>query len=257
MPGLIGYAPPHQASVGLLSNAPPEFQSVAERDAWYRAHPVTHNNSPNAPAFQPQNPNDPFYQRSDIAPLMQATTRDVMGNGQYGIRGWMRDHPLGVLGAFGALAAGGAALTGGLGSAGGAAAGGADAGAAAADSGLGIFANNGAAGLAGVGGGNAGALAASGGIAGGAGIGGTSAGALGGLLTPGNVKSARQFSGLLGGDQQAAPAAQSPQVAPRDNRALVLQLQREARAQELRKKINRTPEEEKELRELTLSSLLG
>jgi hypothetical protein len=77
MPSLIGYAPSTQATGNYL--APPEFQSIAERDAWYRAHPVTHDTRGGAPLIQPQNPNDPFYQRSDITPLLAATNRDVSG----------------------------------------------------------------------------------------------------------------------------------------------------------------------------------
>lgn len=55
-----------------------------------------------------------------------ATDRDVLGGGKYGIRGWMTDHPLGVIAAMIAAAAGGAALSGGAaaGGAGGAGAGG-------------------------------------------------------------------------------------------------------------------------------------
>jgi hypothetical protein len=68
---LSGYAPNAQVQANALQ--PPEFQSVAERDAWYRAHPSPHDDSPNAPAYQPQNPNDPYYQRSDIKFATQAT----------------------------------------------------------------------------------------------------------------------------------------------------------------------------------------
>jgi hypothetical protein len=63
---------------------------------------------------------DPFYQRSDVKAAIQATNKDVLGGGKFGIRGWMNDHPLGVMAAFIAAAAGGAALAG----AGGAGAGG-------------------------------------------------------------------------------------------------------------------------------------
>lgn len=198
-----GYTPPLQ----LLQ--PPEFQSIAERDAWYRAHPVPHNTAASAPAFQPTDPNDPYYQRSDIAPLLTATNRDVMGNGRYGIRGFMRDHPVGVLGAFIGAAAGGAALSGGFGAPGAAAttaggsatsgfpalAPGVEAGTgagAASGGGLGVFGAGGSAGLAGVGGGNAGALAAAGGITGGAGTG-TS---IGGLLGAGTAAATGGSMGL-------------------------------------------------------------
>lgn len=163
-----------------------------------------HNNAPNAPAFQPTNPNDPYYQRSDIAPIMQATNRDVLGGGAYGARAWMRDHPVGMIAAMAGLAAGGAGLAG----LGGGAAGGAAAAPAAGtggglvqSSGLGYFANGGAAGMAGVGAGNAGVLASSGAIAGGAGAG------LGASLMNYAPYAARASS-LLGGQQQ--PAAQAP-----------------------------------------------
>lgn len=174
-----------------------------------RRNAPKHNNAANAPAFQPANPNDPYYQRSDIAPLLRATNRDV-NPGDYGIHGFLNNHPLGVIAALGGLAVGGAALSGGIGGAGagssGFAAGGTPASVTAAGAGganttaggLGIFGNGGAAGLAGVGGGNAGALAASGGIAGGAGIGGTSAGALGGL-SGGLGRVANMLGGTMGG----------------------------------------------------------
>jgi len=46
------------------------------------------------------------------------TDRDVLGGGKFGVRGWMNDHPLGVIAAFIAAAAGGGALAGGLGAGG-------------------------------------------------------------------------------------------------------------------------------------------
>lgn len=74
-----------------------------------------HNNAPNAPAFQPTDPNDPYYQRSDIAPLLNATNRDVMGNGEYGVRGFLNKHPVGALAGIVGLGATGGALAGGIG----------------------------------------------------------------------------------------------------------------------------------------------
>jgi hypothetical protein len=170
----------------------------------------------NAPAYQSLDQNNPLLPGDSAA-----TNRDVQGGGAFGIRRWMRDHPVGVIGAFGALAAGGAALTGGFGGgAGGAGAGAVDAAAGAAgggvggatgagvgggagagaaagtggfagygslggfqpNSGLGVFANGGQAGMAGVGGGNAGALAASGALS----------------STPGWLSTATQYADELG-----------------------------------------------------------
>lgn len=71
---------------------------------------IQRDTSAGALSFQPQNPNDPYYQRSDIAPFMQATNRDVMGGGKFGVRGWMNEHPVGMIGAMTGLAAGGAGL---------------------------------------------------------------------------------------------------------------------------------------------------
>jgi hypothetical protein len=104
------------------------------------------------------------------------TDRDVLGGGKFGVRGWMNDHPVGVMAAFIAAAAGGAALA--PGGAGGAAGGGAG-GAAGEAGGITGFGGAGTGGMAGnlatdlagvqMGGGAAGSLAASGGIQGGAG----------------------------------------------------------------------------------------
>lgn len=129
------------------------------------------DSSPNAKAFQPANPNDPYYRRSDIAPFIQATNKDVMGAGNYGVRGWLKKHPVGAIAAFVALAAGGAVAAGSLG-------GGSAGGASGAN--LGVFSNGGTAGIGGVGGGNAGAVAAGGGISGGAGVSGASG--IGGVI---------------------------------------------------------------------------
>lgn len=85
-----------------------------------------------APALQVANPNDPFYSRSDIAPLTKATNADVRGAGNYGIRGWLNKHPVGAVASAIAIAAGGAYLVGGAEAFGGAsAAGGAGGGGAA------------------------------------------------------------------------------------------------------------------------------
>jgi hypothetical protein len=84
----------------------------------------------------------------------QASDRDVMGAGNYGVRGWANRHPLGVMGAMigltalGGLAAGGAAGAGAGGAGGGGAAGGA--GGAGIAGGLGGGAGAGAGGLEGV-----------------------------------------------------------------------------------------------------------
>lgn len=93
------------------------FQNATQN---YTAQGVKHDNSPNAPAYQSLNPNDPNLRPTD---WNGATNRDVLGNGKYGIRNWMNNHPLGVTAAFIAAAAGGAALMPSAG--GGAAAGGA------------------------------------------------------------------------------------------------------------------------------------
>lgn len=210
---------------------PPEFQSVAERDAWYRANGTPHNNAANAPAFQPTNPNDPYYQRSDIAPFIQATNRDVLGGGKFGIRGWTLQHPVGTMAALLALTAAGG-VAGGAG-AGGAAGGGAGGGGI--GSGLGSAVGEGfSAGVGEAVGGSAGGAFGSALGAGAAGAGtGAAAGGWGnssGQLTMGNASDygaanhglvldggagtgvpswlssagqyADQFSGLLGGGQQ-------------------------------------------------------
>lgn len=140
------------------------------------------NNSAKAPAYQSAFSDDPYLQRSDIAPVLAATNRDVMGGGEYGLRGWMAKHPVGVQAAMIAIAATGAAASGAAagGGGGGAAAEGGGAagwgGAGTANSSLGAF---GPGGLATVGGGNAGTLAASGAIAGGSGAVGLGSSAVG------------------------------------------------------------------------------
>jgi hypothetical protein len=163
---------------------------------------VQHNNAANAPAFQPQNPNDPYYQRSDIQPFIQATNRDVMGGGQYGVRNWVRDHPVGTIIAGTALTAGGALAAGGwMGAGVGGAAAPAAGGAAApgSSSGLGYFANGGVGGIGTLGSGNAGVLAATpGAIQGGSGLVGLGSTGLGGFLG----SHAGSLNSLLGGGQQ-------------------------------------------------------
>jgi hypothetical protein len=87
----------------------------------------------NAPAYQSLDPNNPLLPGDSAA-----TNRDLLGGGAFGIRRWMRDHPVGVILGTGALAAGGAALAGGFG--GGAGAAGGAAGGAAAPAGASITA---------------------------------------------------------------------------------------------------------------------
>ena len=159
------------------------------------------NNAANAPAFQPANPNDPFYQRSDIAPLMQATNRDVLGGGAYGYRNWMRSHPLGTIAAFGALAYGGAAAAG-AGVAGGAGAGAGSSGLAAGGGALSSDAALGAAADAGVGTFGAGAA--------GAGLGaGAAAGALPEIVVTGQAGGAGLTAAQAGALSGAGGAATS------------------------------------------------
>lgn len=167
-----------------------------------RATPIR-DTSANAQAFQSAFMDDPYLQRSDVAPMIQATNKDVMGKGRFGMRGWLRDHPVGTIAAFIAAAAGGAAAMGGVGGAGGGTGGG-----------LGIFSNGGEAGLTGVGGGNAGALAASGGITGGAGTG--IAGSLGGagLLSAQSIANAARVSSLVSNVQSALGAVKGAPSAP-------------------------------------------
>lgn len=152
------------------------------------------------------------------------TDRDVLGGGKFGVRGWMNDHPLGVIAAFTALAAGGAAATGGLGGASGS---GAASGAGSGTVGWGGAGTGGFSGISSlpsmsaVGGGNAGALAAGGGISGGAGIGlggyGASAGggvmnsALGGFGN-GLERYAGNLSGLLGGNSSGSNSVSMPSI---------------------------------------------
>lgn len=143
---------------------------------------------------------------------------------------------------------GGGALLGGMGG-GGAAGGGGGlvGGGSGGGSGLGVFANGGTGGMAGVGGGNAGTLAAQGGISGGAGMGSATS------ATPMGMQDYMKMAQSMGGQQQQP---QQPAAAPvkGDNSALMAQIHRSARAQYLRKKINRTPQENQELRDLTQST---
>jgi hypothetical protein len=114
---------------------------------------------------------------------------------------------------------------------------------------LGVFSNGGVNGMTGVGGGNAGALAQSGAISNGAGT-----ASLGnGLTNAMDMGKQLGFGGQQQPQQQAMPAP-APQRG--NNQALMAQLQRQQRAQALRRKINRTPQENQELRELT-QGLLG
>jgi hypothetical protein len=132
------------------------------------------------------------------------------------------------------------------------------------NAGLGAFANGGAAGLGSVGGGNAGLLASSGAIAGGAGA--TGGGLLGTLASRGgtigrNTGLTDQAQGAVLGEQPQGAAL--PQMAPMNaagmpvNQFMLAQMQRNKRAQELRQKRNRTPEEDAELKALTNPGLLN
>lgn len=137
---------------------------------------------------------DQAYQQWTGSGRQLATDRDVLGGGKFGVRGWMNDHPLGVIAAFTALAAGGAALApAGAGGAGGAAGGGAAGTGASTGTGIMGFGGAGTGGTAAnlgadlaavqMGGGAAGSLAASGGITGGAGAFGGQLGNLSGYGT--------------------------------------------------------------------------
>lgn len=198
-----------------------------------RATP-TRDTRAGAPAFQGAFMDDPFFQRSDVAPALLATNRDTAGGGAFGVRNWLHDHPAGTIAAMIAAAAGGAAASGAFASGAGASAGGGAAASGGVGGGLtgtGIGAGEGAAAAGGAGGaagagtaatgagwtggfsgassfapglsaggGAAGSLAASGGIAGGAGVGGTTAGALGGLSGVANqVSGAGDMGGKTGG----------------------------------------------------------
>lgn len=109
---------------------------------------------------------------------------------------------------------------------------------------LGIFSNNGDGGMSQVGGGNAGVLAQQGGIGGGAGYGAASPSSLG---IQDYMKMAQGMGGQQQGQQQPAP--QAPPAEQSD--AFRQLLARQARAQMLRRKLNRTPQENQELRDLT------
>lgn len=126
-------------------------------------------------------------------------------------------------------------------------------GAGTATSGLGVFGGGGTQGLLGVGGGNAGTLAANGGISGGAGMGSATAPAQMGMQD--YLKMAQQMGGQQ--QQQQQPGAPAQQAPTKDPLALRMQLARNARAQELRRKPTRTQDENLELRQLTRTGLLG
>lgn len=182
--------------------------------------------------WQAINPNATEAERQAQAAGYRQYQQDIIPDGKKGVRGWIRENPVGTIAAFVAAAAGGAALAGGLGGGAGAGAGagagtGAGAGAGAGTAtgglgagfgtnagGLGIFANGGTAGMAGVGGGNAGLLAASGGITGGAG-----AGFLGGAANAGRLgldirRGAGLAQNLFGGAAPQSVEAPVMNVAP-------------------------------------------
>ncbi len=121
---------------------------------------------------------------------------------------------------------------------------------------LGMFGNGGANGLQGLGGGNAGVLAQQGGIQGGAGMGSATAGG-GGLLSSMQPQDYMKMAQGMGGQPQQQPMTPPPQPQANNRGALVAQIQRQQRAQELRRKLRRTAEENMELRELTQTGLLS
>lgn len=243
---LTGYAPPQQIApilgnqnatgtgynqatrdaVNARNNSGISTRDIYDQNGQLQSHDEratpTRDNSANAPAFQGAFMDDPFFQRSDVAPAISATNRDTLGGGSFGVRNWLHDHPVGTMAAFIAAAAGGAAAVNGLGGAagGGAAGGGAggEVGGGAVGwggAGTGGFSGAGdfAPGMA-VGGGSAGQLAAAGGISGGAGTG--IFGSLGGsgLLSQANLGRFQQLSGLLGGGQQQQSAPAMPYIQP-------------------------------------------
>lgn len=169
--------------------------------------------------------------------------------------GWAANKPASTLGLLAAGYFGGGALAGGMGGG----AGGGSSGAGSLGTGfgsdLGIFSNGGAAGMQGVGGGNAGLLAANHGIAGGAGMG--SAAPTGALGMQDYLKLAQGMGGGQSGQQSQPQPMAAPAPGRNDNSALLIQVARSSRAQALRRKINRTPQENAELRQLTQPGLLG
>jgi hypothetical protein len=99
----------------------PDTQAALARVA---AMPVSYNNGGHWAGT-----NVPISDQDVALGRNQASDRDVMGAGHYGVRGWANKHPLGVMGAMigltalGGLAGGGAAAAGGGGGAGGGAGG--------------------------------------------------------------------------------------------------------------------------------------
>jgi hypothetical protein len=187
-----------------------------------------------------------------INPLQSEIDKTEIGGK---IKGMSENKPADSVLAIMGAAFGGGALLGGMGggSAGGGSSGGLLGGeAAGSGQGLGIFANNGAQGMGSVGSGNAGALFANTGIntGGVAGVGGTGASATSGL---GAQEYMQLGQGLLGGQQQQPQQqAMVPPSQPQNQKlALMMQIQRGKRAQELRRKSYRTQEENEELRALT------
>src|SRR4051812_3155195 len=78
------------------------------------AMPVTYNNGGHWSGT-----NVPISDQDVALGRNQASDRDVMGAGNYGARGWARDHPLGVIGLLGGLTAAGGILGAGAAGAGG------------------------------------------------------------------------------------------------------------------------------------------
>jgi hypothetical protein len=186
-----------------------------------------------------------------INPLQAEIDKTEIGGN---IKGWSENKPADSIFAITGAAFGGPALLGGMGggAAGGGAAGGGAAGGGSTGGGLGLFSNGGVQGMGSVGSGNAGALFANTGIntGGVAGVGGTGASATSGLGTQDYLKMGQ---GLLGGQQQQPQQqAMAPPSQPQNQKlVLMMQIQRNKRAQELRRKSYRTPEEVEELRALT------
>jgi hypothetical protein len=168
--------------------------------------------------------------------------------------GWSANKPASTIGLLAASYFTGAGLMGGGGGGG---AGGAGGGA---QPWGGFFGNGGQGGMAGVGQGNAGQLFANTGIntGGVGGVGGTGGG-MGGLLGSMTPQDMIQMGQGMGGQQQPQQTTvvqQAPQQDPR-GQMLRMQLARNQRAQELRRKPFRTPQETMELRELTQTGLLN
>jgi hypothetical protein len=125
----VSYSPTEEQARSLAAiNAdiynPSTDPRMQARLAQMNATPRTYNNGGHWSGT-----NVPISDQDVAAGYNQASDRDVMGAGNYGVRGWAHDHPLGVMGAMialtaaGGLAGGGAAGAGGGGGIGGGAGG--------------------------------------------------------------------------------------------------------------------------------------